>query len=178
MKSIFSILAAVLTACATTSAKDAPELKTVPYVDLNRYIGSWYEIARLPNRFQRDCLRAIATYSIREDGDIGVYNKCYLTPDDKKTDDIKGMAWVEDKETNSKLRVRFFWPFSARYWIIDLAEDYSYAVVSEPKKRVLWILSRTKEMDAEVYAGIIDRLKKYGYDLSDLIVADWSNFKD
>jgi len=144
-------------------------LKTVPYVDLGRYTGVWYEIARYPNNFQRGCVGSRATYTLRDDGNISVLNECYDKAFDGKLRFAKGKAWVVDKETNAKLKVSFFWLFAGDYWIIDLGKDYEYAVVGHPKRKYLWILSRTKEMDAVVYEGILSRLQEKEYDTSKLM---------
>lgn len=144
-------------------------LKTVEHVDLSRYLGTWYEIARYPNSFQKDCLRSEAAYSLRNDGDIRVVNTC--RQDGGKSRSIEGKAWVVDKATNARLRVRFFWPFWGAYWIIELGRDYEYVVVGHPDRKYLWILSRTREMEPALFADICGRLAAHGYDASRLIKA-------
>ena len=86
-----------------------------------------------------------------------------------------GKAWVTDKSTNAKLKVSFFWPFSGKYWIIDLADDYSYAVVGHPNRKYLWILSRTPQMDKELYEQILQRIKAKGFDTTLLQVTRQGN---
>ena len=95
-------------------------------------------------------------------------NRCNKDSITGKQSYIKGKAFVEEGSGNAKLKVQFFWPFKAKYWIIDLASDYSYAVVSHPNKKYLWVLSRTAKMDGAVYQQIISRLKSKGFDLSKL----------
>ena len=158
-----------LTASVTANAADAKPVETVPRVDLNKYLGKWYEIARFPAFFQKNCYASTAEYSLRDDGDIRVINSCHKGSRDGKLKVSEGKAWVTDKETNAKLKVMFVWPFSGKYWVIDLGAGYEYAVVGEPDRDYLWILSRTPEMDPEVYSGILDRLKAQGYDTSKLI---------
>jgi len=148
-----------------------PPLRVVPYVDLNRYTGMWYEIARYPNKFQTGCVDSRATYAIRDDGMLSVLNECYEESDKSKLRSAKGKAWVVDTNTNAKLKVSFFWPFFGDYWIIDLGKDYEYAVIGHPERKYLWILSRTRVMDESVYDGILNRLKKQHYDISKLIRA-------
>ncbi|HSP06020.1 MAG TPA: lipocalin family protein [Acidobacteriota bacterium] len=151
-----------LLAIASSSAQ-SPELKVVPSVDLKRYTGKWYEIARLPNRFQKDCAAAVtATYTLLPDGKIGVLNQCLDASGKEKS--AKGKAKVADKATNAKLRVTFFWPFYGDYWILDLGPDYEYAVVGEPKRRYCWILSRTQQMEESLYTELLARIAKQGYD--------------
>ncbi len=139
------------------------ELQTVPHVDLNRYLGKWYDIAHYPQSFQKGCSCTSAEYSLNNDGSILVVNTCNK---DGKKKVSKGKAKVKDKATNAKLSVTFFWPFAGKYWIIDLAPDYSYAVVGHPNRNYLWILSRGKEMDAKIYQDILSRIQAKGYDLT------------
>lgn len=146
-----------------------PPLQVVPYVDLNRYTGTWYEIARYTNKFQTGCIGSRATYAIRDDGRLSVLNECYEESDKSKLRSANGKGWVVDINTNAKLKVSFFWPFSGDYWIIDLGRDYEYAVIGHPERKYLWVLSRTQVMDESVYEGILTRLKKQHYDISKLI---------
>jgi len=148
-----------------------PPLETVADVDLQRYTGTWYEIARFPHRFQKDCYATRAVYTLREDGLIGVYNECRKGAADGPIKAVKGKARVVDKQTNAKLEVSFFWPFWGDYWIIDLDPDYQWAVVGHPSRSYLWILSRQEKMEAEVLDGIRLRLQQQGYDLSQLLIS-------
>ena len=143
-------------------------LETVPYVDLNKYAGKWYEIASYPQRFQKGCHCTTAEYTMSEKGYVIVENRCNKDSVNGKQSYIKGKAFVEKGSGNSKLKVQFFWPFKGKYWIIDLADDYSYAVVSHPNKKYLWILSRTSKMDDMIYQQITSKLKTKGFDLSKL----------
>jgi len=153
-------------AVAKVAAGTAP-LTTVPKVDLKRYTGRWYEIAKFANRFERQCDRDVtATYDIRPDGKISVVNACYTK--EGKLSQSTGWAKVADAQTFSKLKVTFFWPFFGDYWIIDLGANYEYAVIGEPGRKYLWILSRTAQMDDKVYAEIAARLAAQGYDASRL----------
>jgi apolipoprotein D and lipocalin family protein len=149
-----------------------PPLQVVPYVDLSRYTGTWYEIARYPHKFQTGCTRSRATYTMRNDGKLSVLNECYDESDNNRPRSAKGRAWIVDRNSNAKLKVSFFWPFSGDYWIIDLGKDYEYAVVGHPERKYLWVLSRTQVMDGAVYEGILSRLKEQHYDISKLIRAE------
>lgn len=144
------------------------DLETVPFIDLKRYLGKWYEIASYYQRFQKDCVATTATYSLDEDGDIEVLNECRIKSFDGKIKTAKGTAKVVDKETNSKLKVSFFWPFYGKYWIIDLGQNYEFAVVSHPNREYLWILSRTPKMSESTYSEILKRLAEKGFDLTKL----------
>lgn len=159
---------ALLCAAAAASAGE-PELRTVPKVDLSRYLGSWYEIARLPSRFQKDCYAARAVYSLRADGDIEVRNICHKGSPGGEEKVAKGKAWVVDPSTNAKLKIQFFWPFRGDYWILELGESYEYAVVGTPDRKYLWILSRTPQLDEAVFEGIASRAQAQGFDTSKLI---------
>lgn len=166
-KSIFLFLIFLL--IVLTATVNAQKLETVPNVDLNKYAGKWYEIASFPQRFQKGCGCTTAEYTLSEKRYVIVENRCNRNNENnKKRSYIKGKAFVKKNSENAKLKVQFFWPFKGKYWIIDLADDYSYAVVSHPNKKYLWILSRTPKMSQEVYNGIISRLKKKGFDLNKL----------
>jgi apolipoprotein D and lipocalin family protein len=149
-----------------TVAAVSQTLQTVPFVDLNKYAGKWYEIASFPQRFQKGCNCTTATYTPSDKGFVVVENRCNKDSVTGKVSYIKGKAFVVKNSGNAKLKVQFFWPFRAKYWIIDLADDYSYAVVSHPNKKYLWILSRTATLDQSIYNGILNRLKEKGFDLS------------
>ncbi len=149
--------------CVGTSKSESP-LTIVDSVDLQRYLGKWYEIASYPAWFQKDCTGSTADYSLLPDGKIEVINRCRKDSLDGPLKESKGKAEVVDTATNAKLKVWFFWPFKGNYWIIDLDPDYQWAVVGEPSRKYLWILSRTPTMDEAVYQGIIERLSQKGYD--------------
>jgi apolipoprotein D and lipocalin family protein len=159
---------ALIGACSVVQAASVQvPLQSVPKVDLNRYTGRWYEIAKYPNRFERKCDRNVmATYTLRSDGKISIVNTC--TTREGKLTQANGWAKVVDQKTGSKLKVTFFWPFFGDYWIIDLSPNYEYAVVGEPSRKYLWILSRTAKMDDKLYAEITNRLAAKGYDATKL----------
>jgi len=152
---------------ATTIAK-SQTVQTVPNVDLKKYCGKWYEIASYPQRFQKGCRCTTAEYTLSEKGYVIVENRCNRGSVNGKLSYIKGKAFVERNSGNAKLKVQFFWPFKGNYWIIDLADDYNYAVVSDPRKKYLWILSRTPKMNDAVYQQVISRLNEKGFDLTKL----------
>jgi apolipoprotein D and lipocalin family protein len=152
-----------------SSANGRNPLQVVPSVDFTRYVGKWYEIARLPNRFQRQCASdTTATYTLRPDGKLTVLNTCRTS--EGRTKSAKGTARVADGiGPNTKLKVTFFWPFSGNYWIIDLDPGYRWAVVGEPDRRYFWILSREPRMNGALYEQILERAKQQGYDLAPLL---------
>lgn len=143
-------------------------LQTVPAVDLKKYSGKWFEIASFPQFFQKGCTCTTAEYTLTDKDYLIVENRCIKDSAKGKSSYIKGKVFAEENSGNARLKVQFFWPFKAKYWIIELAQDYSYAVVSHPSKKYLWILSRTSTMDSAVYNQIVFRLKEKGFDLSKL----------
>ena len=159
----FGGLTLMLSACALT-LKDTPPLEVVEFVDLERYLGKWYEIASYPAWFSKECTATTAEYSLLPDGKIRVVNRCRKGNLDGPQKEAKGKAEIVDKTTNAKLKVWFFWPFKGNYWIIDLDDEYQWAVVGEPKREYLWILSRKPHMDSALYDEIVTRLMKKGYD--------------
>jgi len=152
----------------TTERLQPPPLDAVPKVNLERYLGTWYEIASYPQRFQEGCTGTTATYTLRSDGEIDVLNKCRKGGLDGPEDAAEGRARVVDRKSNAKLEVSFFRPFWGDYWIIDLGPEYEYAVVGHPSRDYLWILSRTPTLDAEIYDGILTRVDEMGYPLERL----------
>lgn len=152
----------------TTIVTNGQTLTTVASVDLNKYAGKWFEIASYPQRFQKGCHCTTAEYTLSGTGYIIVENRCNKDSVSGKQSYIKGKAFVVKNTGNAKLKVQFFWPFKGKYWIIDLADDYSYAVVSHPNRKYLWILSRTPKMDNTIYQEILSRLKEKRFDLTKL----------
>jgi apolipoprotein D and lipocalin family protein len=145
-----------------------PPLATAPSVDLQRYAGTWYEIASFPNRFQRGCVATRATYTPRPDGTIGVRNECRRGTLDAPPDVIHGKAWVVDPATRSRLQVQFFWPFRGAYDIIYVDPDYRTALVGHPSRDYLWILSRTPELDDPTYQALVTLAATRGFDVARL----------
>lgn len=149
-----------------TSITMSQTLETVPYVDLKTYAGKWYEIASFPQRFQKGCNCTTAEYTLTDKDYIIVENRCNRDSINGKESYIKGKAFVVKNSGNAKLKVQFFWPFKSKYWIIDLADDYSYAVIGHPNRKYLWILSRTATMNDSTYQAILSRLVEKGFDIS------------
>ena len=153
-------------ALALEGRKD--ELEVVPSVDLTRYVGRWYEISRLPNAFQKKCADTVtANYTMRANGKIEVINRCRKASGEYAT--AKGKAKIVDKKTNAKLKVTFFWPFYGDYWILDLGPNYEYAVVGEPGRKYLWILSRSPRMDEALYQQLLQKMAAKGFNTDRMI---------
>lgn len=166
--SIVFISTTILAYLMISNNSQAQALETVPYVDLDRYAGKWYEIASFPQRFQKGCHCTTAEYSLSEKGYVIVENRCNKDSVHGRESYIKGKAFLVADSGNAKLMVQFFWPFRGKYWIIDLAKDYSYAVVGHPNRKYLWILSRTPKMTDTMYNEIVTKLKAKGFDISRL----------
>lgn len=143
-----------------------PALQTVPYVDLDRYLGKWYEIARYPHSFEEGCFRPTAFYEKLEDGNIKVVNRCNMNSLSGELNEAIGIAEIVDNKSNAKLEVQFFWPFTGNYWIIDLDQNYQYSIVSEPNRQYLWILSRSPKMEESLLNELKSKLTNLGFDLT------------
>jgi apolipoprotein D and lipocalin family protein len=135
-------------------------------VDLQRYQGTWYEIASFPQRFQKGCHCTSATYTATQEEFVVVENRCRKDSINGEESYIKGKAYIVENTNNAKLEVEFFWPFKGDYWIIDLDKDYQYAVVGHPNREYLWILSRKPQMSDSLYTEITKRIADKGFDLS------------
>ena len=142
--------------------QNAP-LETVTEVDLERYAGKWYEIARLPQRFEKGCHCVTAEYKPQPDGGIEVLNSCRQDSPTGKLKVAKGKAVVQQGTGNAQLRVQFFWPFRGDYWILDLDPDYRWAVVGSPDREYLWILSRSPELDPALLQKLVAEQKAKGF---------------
>ena len=160
------IITPILSLLAIASCASNPPLETVRKVDIDQYLGRWYEIARLPNSFQKNCDCTTAEYSLIDSTTIRVINKCIKNGE---PDQAAGKAFVVEGSNNSKLRVQFFWPFRGDYWIIELDPLYKYAVVGTPSRKYLWILSRFPKLDDETKKQLLEQIKSKGFDISQLI---------
>jgi len=145
-----------------------PPLQTVESVDLSRYVGLWYELAHLPNRFQEGCQDGTATFSLRKDGEIDVLNSC-RDKLDGKMHHADGRGWVIDTSSNARLKFSFFWPFRNEYLIIDQGKDYEYSVICTPDRKRLWLISRTPVLSSEVFEMIMRRIENQGFNRNSLI---------
>lgn len=176
MRELFALVPALAVTAVLASAASPQPLGVAPSVDLSRYAGKWYEIGRLPNRFQNSCAgEVIAAYSLLEGDQLKVVNQC--RQNNGQTTTAEGEARLADKSgRNSKLKVRFAPAWLSwlpavwgDYWIIDLAPDYSFSVVGTPDRKYLWILSRTPQMDDAIYQRIVQQTAAKGFDVFRLV---------
>jgi len=165
MKPVSIFSAAVLLVPWTALFAREPQFPPVEGFELQRYLGTWYEIARMPNWFERDLVNVTATYSPRDDGKITVLNQGYKPGQDGKRKQARGRAKFAGDPATGHLKVSFFGPFYANYIIIDLDKaDYQYALVAGSKHKFLWILSRTPQMDEALYNRLVAYATELGFD--------------
>ena len=160
-----SAAAGLLAACSQPPVNrdaDGPP-PTAESVELQSYLGLWYEIARFPNSFEEDCHAVTAEYGLRPDGMIAVTNTCREDSIDGEVEVANGRAKIVEGSGGAKLRVSFFGPFFSDYWVLDRAEDYGWSLVGEPEGRYLWILSRTPQIDDALLQDLLQRLRDMGY---------------
>lgn len=157
-----SCLAALLGGCATTQVP----VRTVPHVDLNRYLGNWYVIANVPYLLEKGKIATYDTYSMRPDGrmnNVFTFRKgSFAAPEIS----WHGVAWVVNHESNAEWRVRFLWPLYSTYLVLELDPDYRWAVVATPGHKLLWVLARQRHLDDATYAEILKRIAVQGYNPS------------
>ena len=152
------------TACAQRGAPP----RTVASVDIDRYLGTWYEIASFPSWFQRNCVATQATYSLRDDGRVRVENACREKTLSGEWNGIEGVASPAEPGNFARLKVQFFWPLHGDYWVLALDPEYRWALVGHPNRDYLWVLSRTRSIDASRYAEIVALAQAQGYDVTKL----------
>jgi len=166
------LITALIMLSITACKSEQKDLTTVKELDLTKYAGTWYEIARLPNSFEKDLECVTATYTVLPNGKVEVLNKGYTNADTSKLKSIKGVAWVPDNNYPARLKVRFFWPFSGKYWVIALDKDYNYALVGDPSRKYLWILSKSSTLDDSVYSTLVNIAKENGFDVEKLMMVN------
>ena len=144
------------------SGSPSNDLPTVEQVDINRYAGLWYEIARLPNSFEKGLECVTANYSLKANGKLEVLNKGYsLKKGAFKSS--KGTAWRPNENYQGRLKVSFFWPFAGDYYIIALDKEYTHVLVGDPSRKYLWVLARTKDLDESIYSELLEKARGHGF---------------
>ncbi len=165
------ILLVVVTFLLLSCKSVTTELPVVQNVDLERYSGKWYEIARLPNSFEKGLICCTAEYSINADGTIKVINRGRKETDLSIEKKATGKAWLPNKNETGKLKVSFFWPFSGDYYIIDLDKDnYEWAVVGHPNRKYFWVLARNKFLPESILNRVFQKSESLGFDMSKVIL--------
>ena len=156
-------VAATLAACSGASGQAVVPQPAKP-VELGLYLGKWYELARYDMVFERGCEGVTAEYALKPDGMVRVLNTCRKGAPGGPVTTAEGKAKVVPDSAGAKLKVSFFGPFYADYWVLDRADDYSWAIVGEPTRKYLWILSRDATPGAEATAALVARTAALGYD--------------
>jgi apolipoprotein D and lipocalin family protein len=160
MKKIWMVLAAAALLWVAPTEAQNPNLPIVPQLDRARYVGRWYEVAYIPHWFERGCSNTTATYTLAADGRLNVLNECIR---DGKAHQAHGVAWHTGQGRDGEFNVRFFWPFNAPYWVIALDPEYQWAMVGQPTRRCLWILSRKRHLNFTIYKSLIQKAVSLGY---------------
>lgn len=174
MKSLISCLTSFMILVPALAANPPQPLQTIQSLDVPRYMGTWFEIAKYPNRFQKQCVRnTSAEYSLQKDGTVKVLNRCQQASGDM--DEAEGQARQIGGLKSPKLEVRFAPAWLSwlpmvwgKYWVIDLDSEYQLVAVSEPNREYLWVLARTQQVDKAKYDALLQRLKAKGFDLNKL----------
>lgn len=163
------IILAVFGLLGISCATSYNALETADKFDVNKYLGKWYEVWRLPNSFEEGLEEITANYILREDGKITVINEGRLIEDKSKIKQAKGVAWIPDINEPSKLKLTFFWPFSADYWVLYVDQDYQHALVGGPSRKYLWILSRDRQADPKVVEDMKEFAASLGFPVENMI---------
>jgi len=165
VKFFLTLLAAAFFVAPAAVLAQTP-VASVTSVDLARYTGKWFEIASFPMFFQRNCVGdATAEYAAESDGSLSVHNRCRT---ESGFDEATGKATVVEGFGNSRLKVSFFWPFKADYWVLGLDPDYRWAVVGNPNRKYLWVLSRTPQLPPKMMEAALASASAQGFDLTQL----------
>ena len=162
------ILSLLFTLSCTKTNSQMLDKTTVKELDLNRYLGTWYEIARFPHSFEKNLVGVTATYSLRDDGKIKVLNQGYKNTLNGELSVAEGKAKIPDSSEPGKLKVSFFWIFYGDYFVFELDENYQYVMIGSSSPKYFWILSRTPQMAPEVYEMLLEKARKRGYNLDKL----------
>jgi len=179
--SILGLLLIGLGSSQVMAQQGDQSVKTIAALDVPRYLGTWYEIAKLPNWFQKKCVsNTKAVYTAKPDGNLRVLNSCKTATGE--TSEAEGLARQIGAKDSPKLEVRFapewlsFLPLVwGDYWVIDLDPQYQVAAVSDPRREYLWVLSRTPQLDPQVYADLLQRLKQQQFDIQKLELTSQKN---
>lgn len=163
MNSLIRVLMSLLCLTLPLSAYAGFSPTSVPQLDLQRYMGTWYEIAAFPNYFQKGCRCTTANYKL-EGSVVRLLNRC-IKNDDATFSTATGKAWRPDAAYPGRLKVQFFWPFRAKYWVLAIDPEYQYALVGTPNRDYAWILSRSPELDPAIQRELTTVAQKNGYDV-------------
>lgn len=165
---LFGIIILLLTSCK--GQKSMIDKTVVKELDIEQYLGTWYEIARYDHSFERGLVGVTAKYSMRKDGKIKVLNSGYKSSLDGELSQAIGKAKIPNSDEPAKLKVSFFWIFYGDYFVMELDKNYQWAVIGSSTDKYLWILSRSPQMEDNLYNRLLKNLTERGYDVSKLIL--------
>ncbi|WP_282126842.1 lipocalin family protein [Marinifilum flexuosum] len=168
-KQLNILLVSLVLLCSCKGQESVIDNSVVKDLNIDRYLGKWYEIARFDHSFERGLVGVTAEYSMREDGKIKVVNSGYKGSLDGEKSEAIGKAKIPNPNLPSKLKVSFFWIFYGDYFVLELDDDYQWAIVGSNTDKYLWILSRKPQMDDQLYLELLNKLQARGYDTSKLI---------
>ena len=173
-KNLILTLFIVFFSCQDES-RNMNKLKTVPYVDLEKFMGDWYVIANIPTFLEKNATNAIESYKLNSKGEVETTFSFYKDNPNGEKKEYHPKGFIIDKNSNAEWKMQFLWPFKMTSLIIDLADDYSYTVIGVPNLKYVWIMSRKPELSDETYKSILDKLQNFGFDLSKIkkIVQSW-----
>jgi lipocalin len=161
-------IASFIATLTLMSCGENETLETVDQLDLEKYQGTWFELARLPNSFEKGLTCVTANYTIKDNGKVEVINRGHKESDPSKIKESKGTAWVPNPDEPGQLKVRFFWPFAGDYYVIKLGPDYKYALVGSPSREYLWILCRNRRLDGPTINELLELAAARGFDVEQL----------
>ena len=165
---IAGALAGTVAACSTLKRAENPPT-VADEVDLQKYMGTWYDIAHYPQRFQRNCTGSQANYTLVDDETVRVVNTCRKGSLDGKLSKVEGKAVIGPEGNPAKLRVQFFWPFRSDYWILAVDDLYQWAVVGDPSRESLWLLSRQPQISEAQKEKLLEIVRQKGFDPQQLV---------
>ena len=153
-----------------------PDMKTVTYVDIERFMGDWYVIANIPTFIEKGATNAIESYKLGSNGVIETTFTFFKDSPNGEKKTYRPTGFIKDIETNAEWRMQFLWPFKMPFLIIDLDEEYTYTVIGIPSRKYVWIMARDSGMNDKLYDGILSRLSEIGYDVSLIqkVPQDWN----
>lgn len=172
MKKTYIIITFLVLIFSCNSQNSMIDKTVVKELDIDKYLGTWYEIARFDHRFERGLVGVTANYSMRDDGKIKVINSGFKNTLNGEKSEAIGKAKIPNPKEPSKLKVSFFWFFYGDYFVLELDKNYQWALIGSSSDKYLWILSRTSQIDNKLYAELLKKLEKRGYDISQLIKVD------
>jgi apolipoprotein D and lipocalin family protein len=150
-------------------------LKTVEYVDIEKFMGDWYVISNIPTFIEKRATNALESYRLNNKGEIETTFTFHEDSPEGDKKIYKPKGFIKNNKTNAEWRMQFLWPFKMPYLIIDLDENYNYTVIGVPNRKYVWIMSRKPSLDSKIYSIIIDKLKQVGYDIKQIkkVTQEW-----